>query len=132
MGKREELLAYIESLEAEKETAKTYGEDWKRRDWKTRQSMKAGELCLAVGTLTQAEAKAKRRPGSIGARKAKQKAKTYRREVKRLEAVLAESYGDYKVTTPQYITTPGASHDPSLNLRKIARKDCADVSYNVN
>ena len=57
MEKREELLAYIEQMKAEDETAKTYGDSWKRRDWKTRQSMKAGELCIAVGSLTKAEAK---------------------------------------------------------------------------
>ena len=71
MGKREALLDCIAELNAEAETAKTYGDDWKLRDWKTRQSMKAGELCLAVGTLAQAEAKVKQRPGSKGARKAK-------------------------------------------------------------
>ena len=131
MGKREDLLAYIERMKAEDETAKTYGNDWKWRDWKTRQSLKAGELCLTVGTLTQAEAKARRRPGSIGARKAKQKAKAYRRKLKRLEAVLAESYSDYKATTPQYITTPGAGYDPSPSRHGITRKDCGKASHYV-
>lgn len=131
MGKREKLLAYISEIEAEEKTAKIYGDDWKRRDWKTRQSIKAGELCLAVGTLTQAETKAKRRPGSIGARKAKQKARETRRELKRLEAILAESFSDYKVTTPQYITAPASSHDPGGNLHGIARKDYKGESYRV-
>ena len=131
MGKREDLLAYIERMKTEDETVKTFVDDWKQRDWKTRQSMKAGELCLAVGTLTQAEAKARRRPGSIGARKARQKAKAYRRKLKRLEAVLAESYSDYKATTPQYITTPGAGYDPSPSRHGITRKDCGKASYYV-
>lgn len=131
MGKREDLLAYIERLKAEAETVKTYGDNWKLRDWKTRRSIKAGEVCLTVGTLAQAEAKAKRRPGSIGARKAKQKAKAYRRKLKRLEAVLAENYSDYKATTPQYITTPRAGYDPRPNRHGITRKDCGKVSYHV-
>lgn len=131
MGKREDLLAYIERLEAEDETAKTYGDDWKRRDWKTRQSMKAGELCLTVGTLTQAEAKARRRPGSIGARKARQKAKAYRRKLKRLEAVLAESYSDYKATTPQYITASSTVYYPDRGRHGIILKDCGETSHYV-
>lgn len=118
-------------MEAEDEAAKTYGDDWKRRDWKTRQSLKAGELCLTVGTLTQAEAKAKRRPGSIGARKARQKAKAYRRKLKRLEVVLAESYSEYKATTPQYITTPRAGYDLSPSRHGITRKDCGKTSHYV-
>ena len=132
MGKREELLDLIESMKAEEETAKTYGDDWKRRDWKARQSMKAGELCLAVGSLTQAEAKAKRRPKSKGAKKARGKAKAYRRKLKELEAVLAESYSDYKATTPQYITTPGAGYRPHPDLHRIIRKDSGKAIYNVN
>lgn len=128
MEKREALLDYIEELNAGAETAKTYGDDWKLRDWKTRQSMKAGELCLAVGTLTQAEAKAKRRPGSKGARKAKKKAKEYRRKIKRLEEVLAERSTDYRATTPHYITTRGAGYDIRPNLCKISRKDSGRTS----
>lgn len=131
MGKREELLAYIAQMEAEEETAKTYGEDWKRRDFMTRRSITAGELCLTVGSLTKAEAKAKHRPGSIGARKAKQKAKAYRRKLSSLEAVLAESYGDYKATTPQYITTPGTGYERSPHPHRITRKDCGKASHYV-
>lgn len=125
MGKRENLLAYIEQIKAEEETAKIYGNDWKRRDWKTRQSMKAGELCLTVEELTQTEAKAKRRPGSIGARKAKKKAKAYRRKLKHLEAVLAEKFAGYN------ITTPGAGYDPSPSRRGIIRKDSGETPHYV-
>ena len=131
MMSREYLLAYIERIKAEEKTAKTYGDDWKRRDWKTRQSIKAGELCLTVGSLTQAEAKAARRPGSIGARKARHKAKAYRRKLKQLEAILAEKYSDYDVTAPQYITTRGAGYDPKPNRIKIILKDCGEASYHV-
>ena len=132
MGKREDLLAYIERMEAEDETAKTYGDDWKLRDWRTRQSIAAGELCLAVGTLTRTEAKAKRRPKSIGARKAKRKAKDYRRKLKRLEAVLAENYGDYRATTPQYITHPNTAGYYPIVRRSIKRKEYKSPVYHVD
>lgn len=124
MGKREEILAFIARMDKEDETAKQYGDNWKIRDFKTRRSIKAGELCLTVGTLHQAEAKAARHPGSKGAKKAKRKAKEYRRRIKRLEAIIAERYIDYDRTKPEYITTPGTEYKPSPQRRKFHRKNC--------
>lgn len=121
---REELLEYIANMNAELETAKTYGDDWKRRDWKTRQSIEGGRLCSVMGELVKAEDKAKKRPKSKGARKAKHQAKGYRRQIRRLESIVAEKFKDYTATKPQYITAPGAGYDISESRRKIILKDC--------
>ena len=129
---REELLEYIDNMTAELETAKTYGDDWKRRDWKTRQSIEGGKLCLTVGALEKAEDKARKRPHSKGARKAKRLAKEYRRQIKHLESVIAEKLKDYDATTPRYITTPGAGYDASPSRRKITLKDCGDSLGSVS
>lgn len=132
MNSKEELLAYIEQIEAERETVKTYGDRWKIRDWMTRRSMTAGKLCLVMWAITQAEAKAKRRPGSIGARKAKQKAKAHRRQLRSLETLLTEKYSDYKVISPQYINTWTPHYDLSPNRRNIVHKGCVNTSYYVD
>ena len=106
MTEKESLLAFIAEIENEQEQAEVYGEDWKRRDYCGRRSHAAGELCLTVASLAKAEAKAGRRPGSIGARKARQKAKADRRKLKELERIMAEPLKDYHPTEPQYISGP--------------------------
>ena len=106
MNTKEELLVFIARIENEAEQAKTYGSDWVLREYIERRSHAAGKLCLTMGTLAKAEAKANRRPGSIGARKARQKAKAARRELKELTAVIAQSFKDYHPTAPEYITGP--------------------------
>ena len=106
MTERENLLSFIADMEAEAETAKQYGENWRADDWKARWKHTAGELCQTMRTLTRAEAKAKQRPGSIGARKARQKAKATRRKLRDLERIIAEPLKDYKPAEPGYITGP--------------------------
>ena len=106
MTEKESLLAYIEEIGTEAEIARVYGEDWLIRDYHSRRSHAAGELCLTVASLAKAEAKAGRRPGSIGARKARQKAKADRRKLKELERIMAEPLKDYHPTEPQYISGP--------------------------
>lgn len=131
MKTREELLAYIKQLKAEEEAAKTYGDDWKRRDFNARQSQAAGDLCLTVGSLNRAEAKAERSPKSIGGRKAKRKAKRYRRKLKKLEALISERFADYKATTPQYIATPGPSIKLERTPHPATRKDTGPGDYRI-
>ena len=96
----------IEQMKAEDEQAKIYGDDWLHRDYLSRRSHAAGEYCLIIASLAKAEKKADRRPGSIGARKARQKAKADRRKLKELERVIAESLKDYHPTEPRYISGP--------------------------
>jgi len=114
MTERESLLAYIEEMETETDIAKVYGEDWKYRDYCGRRSHAAGKLCLTVANLARAEAKANRRPGSIGARKAKQKAKAAQRKIKELEKVLAESINEYHTKEPHYISGPSQNVNRSI------------------
>ena len=130
MKSKEEILAYIEQIKAKEEVTKVYGEGWELRDWKTRRSMTAGKLCLIMRALDQAETKAKRRPGSIGARKAKQKAKEYRRQIRSLETVLAESYSDYckVVMSPQHISTWAELYFPSPSRKSVITKKCINTS----
>ena len=104
MSDRDDLLSFISEIESDKKLAEVYGEDWKTSEYYSRRSFKAGELCLTIQSLARAEAKAEQRPGSIGARKARQKAKAYRRRLKELEEIIAEPFSSFHTTEPRYIT----------------------------
>lgn len=104
MGKKEELLAFISDIEIEIEIAKEYGYDWRIRDYYERWTQVAGEYCTISTAIIKAETKAIRRPGSIGARKARQKVKKARRKQRELELILKQRSDDYKPTEPKYIT----------------------------
>lgn len=106
MNSKEQLLALIAEIEAEPELEKKYGKDWKIRDFYARRSQAAGKLCTVMHTLIRAEVKAKHRPGSIGARKAKQAAKKARRELLKLEQIIEEKICDYHPSEPKYIAAP--------------------------
>ena len=80
MGGKADLNTFIAGNSIELEPSKIYGNDRKYRDLSARQSKTAGELCLTYSVIEKAENKAKHRPGSIGARKAKQKAKKLRKK----------------------------------------------------
>ena len=106
MTERESLLDLISSLKAEAVTASIYGDHWRIHDFRLRRSYAAGDYCLTIADLEKAEAKANRRPKSIGARKARQKAKAARRKLRKLEQVIAESSLDYNPTEPQCLSAP--------------------------
>lgn len=101
---QKKLLTFIEQIEIDKENEKVYGQFWRLRDFKTRRNIIGGEYCITMDMLSKAEMKAKRNPGSIGARKAKGKAKELRRKLKRLKIILSEDFKKYYVLKPQYIT----------------------------
>lgn len=102
---REELLAYIAKIKAEREVAKTCGELWRMYDHKARRSAAAGKLCEAVRTLAKANEKAARNnPGSIGYRKGKAHARKARRMVRDLEAIIAQPLEDYYPPKPLQLT----------------------------
>lgn len=103
MSKKDDLLTFIADMEAEKEMAKVYGEYWKIRDYIGRQSHIAGELCLIYEKIRKAEAKSNCRPGSIGARKARQKAKMARQKQKELEHIMKQTLNDYHPKEPSFI-----------------------------
>lgn len=122
MNEREQLLACIADIEVEAEAAKIYGDHWRIHDWMARRSHAAGIIGKAVKDLARAEAKAKHRPGSIGARKARQKAKAARRKIRQLERVIAEPFTDYRPGKPEYMAE-GLSfisdHKPAASVRRI-------------
>ena len=121
MNDRDDLLAYIayiEESESDKELIEVYGEDWKTSEYYSRRSIMAGEVGLTIASLARAEAKAIRRPGSIGARKARQKAKAYRRRLKELEEIILQSFSDFRTTKPQYISIA----KPSIRTRRLKPK----------
>lgn len=111
MTEKECLLEFIERinaekerLSAEKEIEKIYGAHWKTFDYRARQSLSAGKICLLVFHLEKLELKANRRPHSIGARKARQKAKATRRELRNLEQIISQDLTSYSPTEPQYLS----------------------------
>ena len=101
---RVKLLSEIERFKAIDETEKIYGEHWQVHDWRLRRSHAAGKLCLLMVYLERLELKANRRPHSIGARKARQKAKAARRELRNLERLISEPFSLYAVTEPEYVS----------------------------
>lgn len=114
MGKKEELLAFISQMEIESKYSDEYGIDWIRRDYYGRWTQAAGEYCSISIDLAKAEAKAIRRPGSIGARKARQKAKKARRKQRELEKILQQKQKDYHPSEPKYI--PGQRKQDTIGL----------------
>ena len=100
----ERIRSEIDILHAEIESEKIYGEHWRVYDYRSRRSHASGDLCLLIIRIDRADAKAHRRPRSIGARKARQKAKAYRRQLRQLVPVIAEKVSDYHPVKPQYLS----------------------------
>lgn len=134
MNEKENLLSFIRIMMERTEAAKIYGEYWMFNDWKARRSHKAGELCQVMETIARMEAKAEHRPGSIGARKARQKAKAARRKLRDLERIIAEPMSEYRPARPGYITGSSKFITTDRPLRKKVRhhKDYRPPDFTID
>lgn len=135
--KREELLRFIRDLDDGinrlLEGSDVYGLGWLKRDWLSRRSILAGDLCLARVALEKAETKKNRSSrGSIGYRKAAAKARSHGRRIRKLEREIALPYEDYHVTEPEYFKTPvpdDVAFYEREPVRKTIHKRCDRLGY---
>lgn len=103
------LIEYIEYIIAEEPARKVYGHDWIWKEYRARRSHTGGEICLLYARLERLKAKAERRPGSIGARKALGELKAGLRRLKELEKITRESASEFSErypTEPRYLSEP--------------------------
>ena len=96
-------LEYITRARALIESVEKYGKGWQGYDYKARRSSIAGDLCDAQTAAARYQSKAERRPGSIGARKARRKARKLRRLVRTLAQDIKLPLEEYQPTTPEYM-----------------------------
>ena len=105
MNEKENLLALIEKTDeliAEAETLEEYGIGWKARDYNTRRSIAAGELCQIIQNIAAAETIAETYPRSIIAREARNEARAARRKQAELERIIAEPIEEYEAKKPRF------------------------------
>lgn len=98
------IIEYMNRANAMLADFNKYGEHWQRYEYSARRSLLAGKLCDAQSAAAQAEAKASRRPGSIGARKARRKAKQLKRKIRELQSDIKIAFKEYNPEKPQYMT----------------------------
>ena len=117
------LLAYIADIQAEAEATATYGDHWRISDYMARKSGKAGEICNLYSDIDRLTAKAAHRPGSIGARKARQAIKQAHRKIKERQIDIELPFSEYKPTRPKYYTAPPAQHYERGGGRRVRSAD---------